>query len=114
MIIADHKTIQEIQNEFNATFPNLKLEFYKQKHGVGEGSPIQTQLETDNKLRAIRNKHVDGDLIVRPELKVKELENAFEDQFGLHVQVFRKAGNLWMQTTATDDWSLLEQNNRGA
>ena len=43
-------------------------------------------------------------------MKVAELENAFAKSFGFAVQVFRKSGNVWLQTTATDDWTLEEQN----
>ena len=42
-----------------------------------------------------------------------ELEKIFKDQFGLAVQVFRKSGNLWLETTMTDNWTLQQQNNHG-
>ena len=38
---------------------------------------------------------------------------ADEDQYGIHVQVFRKSKSLWLETTATDNWSLREQNKTG-
>jgi hypothetical protein len=44
---------------------------------------------------------------------VVELECLFEDQFGLFVQVFRRSGNLWLETTVTDSWSLQKQNEQG-
>ena len=43
-------------------------------------------------------------------MKVAELENDFSGQFGLQVQVFRKSGEVWLQTTKTDNWTLIEQN----
>lgn len=46
-------------------------------------------------------------------MKVSELEKLFKDKFKLAVQVFRKSGNLWLETTMTDNWSLLQQNNHG-
>jgi len=36
-----------------------------------------------------------------------------EDQFGLHVQIFRKSGDLWLQTSKTDEWTIEHQNARG-
>jgi hypothetical protein len=27
--------------------------------------------------------------------------------------VFRKSGNLWLETTMTDDWTLQQQNDHG-
>jgi hypothetical protein len=44
---------------------------------------------------------------------VAELENAFEEYFGLSVQVYRKSGKMWLQSTITDDWTLKEQNEHG-
>jgi hypothetical protein len=29
------------------------------------------------------------------------------------VQVFRKSGNVWLETSATDAWSLKQQNQEG-
>jgi hypothetical protein len=44
---------------------------------------------------------------------VSELENLFEDKFKLSVQVFRKSGKSWLETTFTDGWSLKKQNQEG-
>ena len=46
-------------------------------------------------------------------MKVNELEKIFKDRFNLAVQVFRKSGNLWLETTMTDNWTLQQQNNHG-
>ena len=50
---------------------------------------------------------------VKEDMKVSDFEKMFHDKFGLNVQVFRKSGNLWMQTTSTDHWTLAEQNRKG-
>ena len=50
---------------------------------------------------------------IEERMKVSELEKLFKDKFKLAVQVFRKSGNLWLETTMTDNWSLLQQNNHG-
>ncbi len=113
MIISDDKRIREIQREFNQKFPFLKLEFYKGHHQTGEGSPVETQLPQEQVLGDVRTVHQDGDFEVRKDLTVAELEQSFFDQFGLNVQVFRKSGNLWMQTTSTDHWTLEQQNRKG-
>ena len=51
-----------------------------------------------------------GTININGLMKVAELESAFFVTFGLAVQVFRKSGKVWLQTTATDDWTLEEQN----
>ncbi|MBA3900883.1 MAG: hypothetical protein H0X62_11855, partial [Bacteroidetes bacterium] len=43
---------------------------------------------------------------------VKELEQKFQNLFGVSVQVYRQSGSVWIQTTITDSWTLTEQNNR--
>jgi hypothetical protein len=40
---------------------------------------------------------------------VWQLEKQFEEGFGLHVQVFRKSGRTWLETSVTDDLTLVEQ-----
>lgn len=113
MIINDHKSLREIQQEFNQKFPYLKIEFYKGKHLPGEGSPVKERLNPEQPIGAIRTVHNDGDMSINGHLKVGSFERAFLNKYGLNVQVFRKSGNLWMQTTATDDWTLHEQNRKG-
>lgn len=44
---------------------------------------------------------------------VQELEKQMEEGFGLHVQVFRRSGNIWLETTVTDEWTLAFQNEQG-
>ena len=57
--------------------------------------------------------YVEGDLKVNGEMEVSKLEQAFEKKYGLHVQVFRRSGNIWLQTTKTDSWTLEAQNRKG-
>jgi hypothetical protein len=46
-------------------------------------------------------------------MRVSELEQLLGNRYGLGVQVFRKAGNSWVETILTDSWTLEEQNNEG-
>ncbi|MDE3144966.1 MAG: hypothetical protein KGL19_12475, partial [Bacteroidota bacterium] len=48
-----------------------------------------------------------------PTMTVSELEQKFNDIYGLSTQVFRKSGNIWLVTTVTDKWTLEEQNRQG-
>ncbi|MDP4586726.1 MAG: hypothetical protein NWS86_00980 [Flavobacteriales bacterium] len=38
-------------------------------------------------------------------MTVEQVESIFEKS-GMHVQVFRQSGKLWLETTRTDDWAL--------
>ena len=114
MIIQDNKSIQAIQKEFNDKFPNLKIAFYAHEHGDHEGSPNADKLEETLTIGQARTKTTEGDLSIHANQKVNTLEQNFHDIYGLNVQVFRKSGSLWLQTTATDAWTLHKQNERGA
>lgn len=113
MLISDNKRIVEIQREFQQMFPFLKLEFYTSAHGEGEGSPKKAMLSAQKTVGETRKVHVEGEMRISPEMSVETLERRFFEFFGLNAQVFRRSGNLWLQTTATDHWTLAEQNRKG-
>jgi len=113
MKISDSKTIANIQEEFSAKFPGLKIEFYTKAHEAGEGSSVNTTLDSTKSVETVRTIHQEGDLSIDGHLKVSTLESNFKEKYGLNVQVFRKSGDIWMQTSATDDWTLAKQNRKG-
>lgn len=108
--ITDDKTIEQVQSEFTEHFPLLKIEFYQTKHATGEGTPEALRVDVKRTIGDARTKNNDGTLSIHGNQKVSTLEQAFHDVFGLNVQVFRKSGTLWLQTTTTDEWTLSEQN----
>ena len=55
----------------------------------------------------------DGILEIDDSMKVSDLENTLKDQYGLLAQVFRKSGNVWLETTMSDNWTLKQQNDHG-
>jgi hypothetical protein len=52
-------------------------------------------------------------LDINDDTTVTDFENALIDQYGLSAQVFRRSGNLWLETTITDYWTLKQQNDHG-
>lgn len=115
MKITDDKMLKEIQDEFHAKFPNLKIEFYSIPHGVGEGSTEHRHIPSAQTIGTVRTIHTEGELSINGHLKVSTLEAAFTNKYGLNVQVFRRSsGDEWLQTTSTDHWTLTQQNEHGA
>lgn len=111
--IEDNIKLVEVQEKVNNLFPYLKLEFYT-VNGSDRLSPLHKIKDLDNKLVGdCRNIHASGVITIFPEMSVFDLENIFFQSFGLSVQVLRKAGNIWQQTSHTDSWSLEEQNKQG-
>jgi hypothetical protein len=111
--INDNKTIGEIQNDFSSEFPFLKLEFLAHQLPVGATNVKKEILKKTERLGVCRKVHNDGEVELSSEMTVAKLEQIFEKQFGLHAQVFRKSGNVWLITTATDAWTLGVQNQQG-
>ncbi|MBK9961781.1 MAG: hypothetical protein IPP06_10775 [Saprospiraceae bacterium] len=68
-------------------------------------------VDSNTLIKNCRSVHGEGEIEIFPSTKVSTLENKFREVFGLHVQVFRKSGNVWIETTVTDDWTLEKQNN---
>lgn len=104
------KSIASIQNDFQSHFPYLKIEFFNSKHQIGEASLKENVIGGQLALSDVNPAIISGELALLPDLKVGELEQLFAEKFGLSVQVFHKSGSIWLQTTRTDNWSLIEQN----
>lgn len=114
MIISEFKKLSEIQTEFNTKFSNLKIEFYTSAHEVNKPSAASHLIPIDKTIAEVRTVHSEGDISINGHLKVSTFEKQFSEKFGLNVQVFRKSGDVWLQTTKTDDWTLSEQNERSS
>ena len=113
MKISKELTIENIQSQFQSLFPHLKIEFYTKEHKSGEGSAVESQINNRKKIAELVNNINDTEIPLSGDMTVKEFESLFEDKFGLHVQVFRKSANLWLQTAATDEWTLEKQEGKG-
>jgi hypothetical protein len=105
--------LKNIQTDFNALFPFLKLEFYGKSHQSGEGTSNSTLLHLNYSLQELNADAVDFDWKIDSSMTVTELETSFHEKTGISVQVFRKSGMAWLQTISTDNWSLAQQNERG-
>ena len=113
ILITDSKTISEIQKEFNLQFPFLKLEFFDAPHKPNTALPKSKMHARDKKLGAIRRLHKEGKLKIAIKDTVNEVESGLWKNFGLSAQIFRRSGNLWIETSLTDNWTLEQQNREG-
>ena len=111
--ITDSRTISELQLEFSKEFPFLKLEFFDAPYKKEKALPKSKMFPRDKKLSAIRKIHKEGTIEVRSNETVNDLENELWKNFGLSAQIFRKSGNLWIETSLTDSWTLEQQNREG-
>ncbi len=104
------RTLGDLQSDFSASFPGLKIVFFSKSHRAYKGSAAKFLLsEADTPLRQLSPDMKTGYLLLEPELTVWQVERLFEEEYALHVQVFRKSGSTWLETSVTDDLTLEQQ-----
>jgi len=111
IFIDDTAKIWEVQEAFNTHYPFLKLQFFEfdpTKKNTFTSSNLIT--DTGKTIGEIRHIHHIGAISLNGHQKVATLEKNFLKGFGINAQVFRKSGKEWLRTTATDEWTLSEQN----
>ncbi|HEV8504141.1 MAG TPA: hypothetical protein VGQ53_02035 [Chitinophagaceae bacterium] len=111
--IAPNRLISDLQKDFNNVFPFLKIEFFQNRNQQLPAFTFQQILPHNRRIVEGQSAVTDGDIEISSDMKVKDLEKIFKDQFSLAAQVFRRSGNLWLETTMTDDWTLEQQNEHG-
>ena len=102
--------IEEIQVEFNKRFPYLKINFFQTKNKPEDEVTPKDMLQSFVFLKDVSGSKLNGSIHINGLMTVKELEHQFRIQYGLHVEVFRKSGKIWLKTSASDQWTLDEQN----
>jgi len=111
LYIKDELTLDEVQETFNTLFPYLKLEFFSKLHDPEQGTGLKFKLDSSSVIKEYRTIHGSNEMKVEHSMTAMELEQLFATQFGLGVQVFRRMGNAnWIETIATDTWTLEELN----
>lgn len=104
--ISSKLPISDIQKVFSSTFPYLKIEFFRR--------PATRYPSPDNhRITEAPQQVAEEDIEITGEMKVRELEQALDKLFSLDARVFRRSGNIWLETTMTNDWTLAHQNEQG-
>ncbi len=111
--ISEDALLANIQSDFSEAYPYLKLEFYRQPHEAGEACPASEKLPPETPVDDIRMLHTFGWIDINPGRTALELEYDFRHMLGLNAQVLRKSGELWLETTKTDNWTLRQLNEEG-
>ena len=111
--ITPTRLVSEVQVEFNKAFPFLKLEFFQNNPSKQNSSEPDIRMAHNKRVGDCQAAIKDGEIEITNELTVQELEKKFKDELSLNVQVFRRSGTLWLQTTMTDGWTLEKQNEHG-
>ena len=113
IIISDHRKIIALQAEFNALFPYLKIEFLQKSNLNRSEAQKKSSKIGDITVADCRTFHNKGELAVNDSMTVAQMEDNFRDVYGLEVQLLRKSGKTWLETSVTSDWTLRKQNEEG-
>ena len=111
--INDHRKIFAIEEEFNTFFQKLKIEFLSKPHEPGGAAGKKPLVHASKTLGECRTIHNKGEITISAGMTVAELEQRFEDVYGLSIQIFRKSGKTWLPTSLTKAWTLEKQNREG-
>lgn len=111
--ISPSKHVYELQQEFSKPYPFLRLDFYLNRP-IEPGRPVLSKklIKATTLLKDAGLKK-EGDLDISDAMTVAELEKMIIEKYGMNVQVVRRSGNIWLETTMTDDWTLQQQNDHG-
>ncbi|PWT76791.1 MAG: hypothetical protein C5B59_05540 [Bacteroidetes bacterium] len=104
------KSIKYIQDIFQSEFPFLRIDFYSAPQ---KAKPRFKLTNPNTTLGQLAENILPGVIQIDEKKKVGDLEAELKSRFGLNVQVLRKSGNSWLETTLTDDWTLEKQNKEG-
>lgn len=114
LTINGDRLIAEVQHDFSQAYPFLKIEFFRNGLVRKDRYPASMLLSRQMRIKeAWKRPNTEPSLELGDFTTVAELENLFMNNYGLSVQVFRKSGNLWLETTMTDNWTLKQQNDHG-
>jgi hypothetical protein len=102
-------SVKDVKHVFTNYYPYLKIEFYKM---LADGEQNKTKRE------ALPLNFILGNLLKNADKILLDLDkdisvSALETQFSnirLDAEVFRRSGNVWVETSLTDNWTLQQQN----
>jgi hypothetical protein len=111
--IEEKTLVKDIQDEFNRCYEFLKIEFFRCAHIESELSPDAEKIGPGEKISHFKKTLKPGLIDIGSNRTVAEVEADFRNKFGLSVQVYRRSGDLWIETSKTDHWTLNGQNEEG-
>lgn len=112
LYIEKESLVDDIKRVFTACYPFLKLEFYKKQISPNNYSQRKEAISSRASLIGLAKVPDKRMIDIDNDRTVAELENEFAS-LGLVAEVFRRSGNVWVETSLTSDWTLGQQNLEG-
>ena len=111
--ITQETRIMDLQKEFNTFYPYLKLEFFKTHAPRNKILQKAEKIYPHELVQCMTHQYKQVSIHVDYNRTVAQIVVDFREILGLSILVFRKSGNLWIETSLTDSWSLERQNKIG-
>ena len=105
--------IKDVQKIFSEIYPYLKVEFYKKPHGKKELSSVKDRISPEKIISEVGKFKSTSVIDINEGRTVADLEAEFYKKFGIALQVSRRIGKIWIETSLTDHRSLGMQNEQG-
>ena len=105
----DNTSLMQIQEKFNKAFQYLWINFYYTNFN-NTSNAASEKISEDIKLKSLIYNTGAKVINLDKNTSIYQLENDFWKILGLKVKVFRKSGNVWVETIFTGNWSLERQN----
>ena len=104
--------VKNIQEEFTTLYPYLKIEFLTDTK-TSNGYAKVEKIAPTTYFKLLHKLEHEIEICINNNRTVADLEKDFKNFIGLSVQLYRKSGNVWIETSLTDDWTLARQNDAG-
>jgi len=99
----------DVQLAFSQMFPFLRIEFSDPGRSFGPPTAAEVDYPDSRKKMPV----AEGVIEINGETKVKDLELTLSNLFLQSARIFRRSGNVWLETSMTDNWTLEQQNEHG-
>lgn len=113
IVINNESQVRDIQNEFHAKFPYLKIEFYRESKGNTAQPGRLEKISPLHNFSLLKKVKDNITIEFNSGNKVSELKAQLREILGLNILIFRKSGAHWIETSLTEDWTLEQQNEEG-
>jgi hypothetical protein len=112
LTIQKNSLVEDVNKAFTDHYPFLKIELYKMPVAGKHATTKREMLPSNLPLVLFANTNNKKIIDINSYITVAELENQFAS-IGLMAEVFRKSGNVWIETILTNKWTLHQQNTEG-
>ena len=98
------KFVKDVKDAFTKQYPFLKIEFYRNSD--------KTKMLHDAE-RIYLNTGDAAMISIDATRSLRDVKNDIKELIGYTSQIFSRSGNVWIETSLTDDWTLDRQNKEG-